>query len=62
MNKKCEFEVIIVEANFLKDADFIGKQDPFITLMHQGKEMSTSIKEDGGKHAKWNEKLVLKNI
>ena len=30
--------------------------------MYQDKEIATSVKDNAGKNAKWNEKLVLKNI
>lgn len=30
LNKKCKLQITIVEAKFLKDADMIGKQDPYI--------------------------------
>tara|TARA_B110000285_G_C15094602_1_gene601162 strand:- start:393 stop:623 length:231 start_codon:yes stop_codon:yes gene_type:complete len=30
LNSNCRLEMIIKEATFLKDADLIGKQDPYI--------------------------------
>jgi hypothetical protein len=30
--------------------------------MYQGKEISTTVKDDAGKFAQWNEKFVLKNV
>ena len=62
INKKCILEVTILEASFLKDADFLGKQDPYIAFNYQGKQMQTTVKEDAGKFAKWNERLQLNNI
>jgi len=48
-------KVIVHEAHFLKDSDFIGKQDPFIRFVYDGKSFDTDVKDDAGKDAKWDE-------
>ena len=51
-----------MEASFLKDADFIGKQDPLIKFSYQGQEFKTTTKDEAGKHAVWNELFILKKL
>lgn len=48
-------KIIIREASFLKDADALGKQDPYIKFKYENKEYQTDVKDDAGKHAKWDE-------
>jgi hypothetical protein len=56
LDKKSLFKIIVHEANFLKDdADFIGKQDPFIKFKYDGNYYETDVQDDAGKHAKWDE-------
>lgn len=62
LNKKSLFRVIVHEATFLKDSDFIGKQDPFIRFVYDGKTMDTDVKDDAGKSAKWDETFQFPNI
>jgi Ca2+-dependent lipid-binding protein len=49
----------IVEAFWIKDADFFGKQDPFILIKYNGKEFKTTVKDEAGKHAVYNETFNL---
>jgi Ca2+-dependent lipid-binding protein len=51
--------LVIVEAKFLKDADLIGKQDPYIKFKYNGKDVQTDVKDGAGKEAVWNEKFCL---
>ena len=46
----------------MKDADFFGKQDPFIKFTHFGREHRTKTIDEGGKHAIFNEDFILSNI
>lgn len=55
-------EVIIVSARFYKDADMVGKQDPYISFMYNGKKVRTDTKDDAGKNAEWNEKFCLTQV
>jgi len=55
-------ELTIKSAKFYEDADAWGKQDPFIQFKYMGKLNKTSVKDDAGKKAKWNEKFILENI
>ena len=59
LNPFCMLEILIVRASFLRDADLIGKQDPYITFMYNGKNVRTDTKDDAGKNAEWNEKFCL---
>ena len=40
----------------------MGKQDPFIRFMYDGKKMDTDVKDDAGKDAKWNETFQFPNV
>ena len=62
LDKKSRLRVIIKEAQFKKDADMIGKQDPYILFEYQGQELTTDVKDDAGKQAKWDETFELPNI
>lgn len=62
LNNFCMLEVVIVKADFLKDADMIGKQDPYIRFKYNGKVVRTDVKDEAGKHAEWNEKFCLTKI
>ena len=59
LNIFCMLEVTIVKAKFYKDADAVGKQDPYISFMYNGKKVRTDTKDDAGKNADWNEKFCL---
>lgn len=62
LNKKCMVELTVIEASFLKDADTFGKQDPYIVFKYGRGTKSTTVAEDAGKHAVFNEKFTLSNI
>lgn len=62
LDKKSFLRVIIKEAQFKKDADTFGKQDPFIKFTFQKHELQTDVKDDAGKNAKWDETFQLPNI
>ena len=55
-------EVVIVKAQFHRDADLIGKQDPYVAFMYKGKKVRTDTKDDAGKNAEWNEKFCLTQV
>lgn len=62
VNSNCYLILTIIEATYLKDADMFGKQDPLVKFKHQGREFSTTVKDDAGKHAVWNEKFELEDM
>lgn len=62
LNQFCMLEMVIVKASFLKDADMVGKQDPYISFMYNGKKVRTDTKDDAGKNADWNEKFCLTQV
>lgn len=55
-------EITIVEARFLKDADMIGKQDPYVIFKYGRGQISTTVADGAGKHAVFNELFFLSNI
>ena len=62
VNSNCKLRLLIGEAKFLKDADTFGKQDPFMQFKYDGKEIRTTVKDDAGKHAIFNEEFILENM
>lgn len=62
LNPNCMLNLVIVSATFLKDADMIGKQDPYIKFKYNGKDVQTDVKDDAGKAAEWNEKFCLTQV
>lgn len=62
LNKKCKLEITIIEAKFLKDSDMFGKQDPYIVFKYGRSQRQTTVAEDAGKHAIFNEKFELSNV
>lgn len=62
LNPNCMLNLIIKSATFLKDADMIGKQDPYIKFKYNGKDVQTDVKDDAGKAAEWNEKFCLTQV
>jgi Ca2+-dependent lipid-binding protein len=62
LNPNCRLNLIIVSATFLKDADLIGKQDPYIRFAYNGKKVETDVKDGAGKSAEWNEKFCLTEV
>lgn len=62
LNQFCMLEMVIVKASFLKDADMVGKQDPYISFIYNGKKVRTDTKDDAGKNADWNEKFCLTQV
>jgi len=52
----------VEKATFSTDKDWIGKQDPFVSIQWSGKKTSfvkTSVKKNSGREAEWNESLQL---
>jgi len=62
LNKKCKLLVKIIDATFLKDADLMGKQDPYIKWKYGRGEFQTTVKDDAGLYAKWDESFSLNGI
>jgi hypothetical protein len=50
------------EANFLKDTDLIGKQDPYIQFEYDSSKFTTSVQDDAGLYAKFHDIFMLENI
>jgi Ca2+-dependent lipid-binding protein len=49
-------EVIVVEAKNLKSS-LMDKTDPYVVLTVGGKKQKTTVKNNAGKQAEWNEKF-----
>lgn len=63
LNSNCRIEIIIKEAHFLKDADLIGKQDPYMQFKYDGIIAQTDVLDGAGLHAIFkNEKFSLFNV
>ncbi|KAF9985744.1 hypothetical protein BGZ75_002580 [Mortierella antarctica] len=57
--------VIVHKAEGLRDVEHLGKNDPYVQLTFNYESKATfkktSIKKNAGKHAQWDETLVLDN-
>ena len=62
INSNCQLRVKIIEGSWKKGADLIGKQDPYIKFVYDGREFKTATKHGAGKHAVFNEAFVLPDI
>ena len=62
INTNCKIELKLKEARFLKDADFFGKQDPFLQFNYGGRIYKTKVHDNAGKHAIFNETIVLEDV
>lgn len=55
LDKKSMLRIVIKSAVFLKDADLIGKQDPYIKFKYEDKSLQTDVKDNAGLNATWDE-------
>ena len=62
LDKKSMLRIVVKSAVFLRDADLIGKQDPYITFNYEDKTLKTDVKDGAGLNATWNETFQLPNI
>ena len=62
LNSKCYLELTILDGEWFADADTFGQQDPYIQWQYGKTIMKTSVKDDAGKKAEWNETFKLENI
>ena len=44
-----------LEANLIRDTEFLTKMDPYVILKCEGMTKRTKTHESGGKHPFWNE-------
>ena len=51
-----------MEANFVKDMDAVGKQDPYIQFRYDGRDLKTRVQESAGTKASFTDQFVLDNI
>ena len=62
LNRNCILRVIVHDAKFFKDNDFLGKQDPFVQFKYEDDYIKTKVVDDGGLEASFEEEFDLKNI
>ena len=64
MNTKMPSKLIltIVRATFVKNHDTFKNQDPYFKFKYNGKQFKTSVKNNAGKAATWEESFTLENI
>jgi len=62
LNINCKLKITLEKATFLKDADFMGKQDPFVKIVCAGVTYKTKVIEEGGKNPVWNETFEMTKI
>ncbi len=54
------FEITIHEAKLTHDTATFGKMDPFVLVMHNGREYKTKVAKDGGTTPNWGERFEIK--
>jgi hypothetical protein len=63
LNSKCKLLLTIVSGTWLSDADLFGKQDPYVQWAYgKDEKMQTTVKDEAGKEATWDEEFTLPNI
>jgi len=62
LNSKCKLILTIVSGTWLADADLFGKQDPYVQWTFGKSIVKTTVKDEAGKEATWDEKFTLNNI
>lgn len=62
LNSKCKLLLTIMSGTWFADADLFGKQDPYVEWAYGNNKMQTTVKDEAGKEATWDEKFTLKNI
>jgi Ca2+-dependent lipid-binding protein len=62
LNRNCKLKVIVERAEFKKDADTFGKQDPFVVIECSSYKYQTKVIDEGGKKPVWNEEFMLREI
>ena len=55
-------KLTIKSGEFLKDADLIGKQDPFVRFVYKGKDVETDHLDEAGKTPEWNQLFCLTGV
>lgn len=59
LNSKCQLVLTILDGEWFSDADTFGQQDPYIQWTYGKDIMKTTVKDDAGKKAEWNETFTL---
>ena len=62
LNPNCKLKLTIVSAQYLKDADTFGKQDPFVKVECATYTYKTRVLEEGGKTPVWNEEFGMREV
>lgn len=54
LNRNCSLQITLGKANFFKDNDLIGKQDPFIRFLYDGQYVKSKTINNGGLNVEFN--------
>lgn len=49
----------VIAGKLLRDTEFIGKMDPYVTVEYRGNKHKTCVIQGGGKKPIWNDKFEL---
>ena len=49
-----QLSIEICEAELTRNTEMIGKMDPYVKFKYDKKEMKTRVKDEAGKHPRWN--------
>lgn len=53
------FVISALEASFMKDADLLGKQDPYVIFELGSEKIQTPAIKSGGTNCSWEESFTL---
>jgi len=62
LNRNCSLCITLGRAQFFKDQDLIGKQDPFIQFKVDGDYLKSKVINNGGLNVEFNQTLELNNV
>ena len=52
-------DITLVEANLIRDVEWLGKMDPYCTIIFKGTKLKTKVQQDVGKNPKWDETFTI---
>lgn len=57
--KEGKLSIIICEAQLTRDTEMFSKMDPYVKMTFHKKTYKTRVKDEAGKHPKWNQTFEL---
>ena len=57
--KEGRLAIEICEAELTRDTEMVGKMDPYVKFVHHKKTHKTRVKDEAGKHPRWNQNFEV---